>query len=231
MVLRETFEAITIAIVLALIIRTFVVQAFKIPSSSMEDTLLIGDHILVSKFSYGVQVPRPAMIKFFGVWIPFFETQLKRTWGDIEHGDVIVFRWPGDRAAVRKPGGVEFLPASGVKEARSKDYIKRVVGLPGDTVEVIDRQILVNGNPWEDPYGVHKGATFGDSNKSYNFGPYAVPEGHVFVMGDNRERSYDSRFWGPVPIADIKGRAFTIYWSWNGEDRWLRSERLGKSIE
>src|SRR3989338_4463347 len=107
----ETVEAIGIALILALIIRTFVIQAFKIPSGSMEDTLLIGDHIIVSKFAYGIQAPKPAMINVLGIRVPFFETRLVRSWGAIERGDIIVFRFPGDR---------------------SKDYIKRVIGLSGD---------------------------------------------------------------------------------------------------
>jgi signal peptidase I len=207
---REIVEAVVIALFLALIIRTFVIQAFKIPSGSMEDTLLIGDHILVSKFSYGVQVPKPAMVKIMGVSVPFFETRLVNTWGDINRGDVIVFRFPGDR---------------------SKDYIKRVVGLPGETVELRDRVIYINGNKWDEPYGVHKGSLYGEySERNINFGPYTVPEGHVFVMGDNRDRSYDSRYWGSVPIKDIKGKAFIIYWSWNKDNHWVRFGRIANPI-
>ncbi|MBI5560487.1 MAG: signal peptidase I [Deltaproteobacteria bacterium] len=204
---RETIEAIAIALVIALFIRTFVVQAFKIPSSSMEDTLLIGDHILVSKFSYGFQMPRPAVISVFGLQVPFFETRLKPLWGGIKRGDVIVFRFPGDR---------------------TKDYIKRVVGLPGDKVEVRSKAIYINGDKWEDPYGIYKG-TLGEEGAD-DFGPYTVTEGHVFVMGDNRDRSFDSRFWGPVGFEDIKGRAFIIYFSWNSDRHWVRFNRLAKLI-
>lgn len=207
---REIIEAIVIALVLALLIRTFVIQAFKIPSGSMEDTLLIGDHIIVSKFSYGLQVPKPAMINFFGANVPFFETKLVRSWGEVERGDVVVFRFPGDR---------------------SKDYIKRVVGLPGDKVELRNKVLYVNGEKWEDPYGVNKGGLYGeDMEKNVSFGPYSVPEGNIFVMGDNRDRSFDSRYWGTVPIYDIKGQAFIIYWSWNKEDHWVRFGRIGKII-
>ena len=207
--LRETAEAVVIALVLALIIRAFVVQAFKIPSSSMEDTLLIGDHILVSKFAYGLQVPRPAMIKVFGLTIPFFETTLWPVWGEIKRGDVVVFRFPRDR---------------------EKDYIKRVIALEGETIEIRDKEIYINGRKWDDPFGVFKGPLGGSSEEVYNFGPYTVPEGHIFVMGDNRDRSYDSRFWGPVDIRDIKGRAFIIYWSWNSNDHWVRFNRIGMLI-
>ncbi|MBI5599124.1 MAG: signal peptidase I [Deltaproteobacteria bacterium] len=208
-VLRETVEAIVIALVVALLIRTFVVQAFKIPSSSMEDTLLIGDHILVSKFSYGIQVPRPAVISVLGVPVPFFETELKPVWGGIERGDVVVFRFPGDR---------------------TKDYIKRVVGLAGDTVEVRKKRVYINGSPMDDPHAVYKGGIETGSEYADNFGPYTVPEGNVFVMGDNRDRSYDSRFWGPVSFRDIRGRAFIIYFSWNTDSRWVRFGRVAKII-
>jgi len=207
---REVVEAIVVALVLALLIRTFVVQAFKIPSGSMEDTLLIGDHILVSKFSYGLQVPKPAMIKFMGATVPFFETRLVNAWGKVERGDVVVFRFPGDR---------------------SKDYIKRVIGLPGDTVELKDKVLYVNGNKLDDPWGVNKGSLYGEfSEKNFNFGPYRVPEDNIFVMGDNRDRSFDSRYWGTVPMKDVKGRAFIIYWSWNRDSHWVRFSRLANII-
>ncbi len=207
---REIAEAIVIALVLALVIRTFVMQAFKIPSGSMEDTLLVGDHIIVSKFAYGLQIPKPAEVNILGLNVPFLETKLIRTWGDIKRGDVVVFRFPGDR---------------------SKDYIKRVIGLPGDKVEMRDKVIYINGEKLSDPHSIYKGRLFGeDPEKTVNFGPYTVPDGFVFAMGDNRDRSYDSRYWGPVPIYDIKGRAIIIYWSWDKEDHWVRFRRLGKII-
>jgi len=207
---REIAEAVVIALVLAILIRTFVIQAFKIPSGSMEDTLLIGDHIIVSKFAYGLQVPKPAMINLFGASVPFFETRLVTSWGHIERGDVIVFRFPVDR---------------------DKDFIKRVVGLPGDKVELRNKVIYVNDKKWEESFGVYKGGLYGESTeKNTDFGPYVVPEGSVFVMGDNRDRSYDSRYWGPVPLADIKGKAFIIYWSWNKENHWVRFGRIGDII-
>ncbi len=207
---REIAEAIVIALVLALVIRTFVMQAFKIPSGSMEDTLLVGDHIIVSKFAYGLQIPKSAEVNILGLNVPFLETKLIRTWGDIKRGDVVVFRFPGDR---------------------SKDYIKRVIGLPGDKVEMRDKVIYINGEKLSDPHSIYKGRLFGeDPEKTVNFGPYTVPDGFVFAMGDNRDRSYDSRYWGPVPIYDIKGRAIIIYWSWDKEDHWVRFGRLGKII-
>lgn len=208
---REIAEAVIVALLLAILIRTFFIQAFKIPSGSMEDTLLIGDHIIVSKFSYGLQVPKPAMVKIMGSEVPFLETRLVSAWGSIERGDVAVFRFPGDR---------------------SKDYIKRIVGLPGDKVEVRDRKIFVNGEKWDDPYGVNKGGQYGEEvEKNVSFGPYAVPEGTVFAMGDNRDRSYDSRYWGPVPIEDIKGKAIMIYWSWDRDSNWVRFGRIGDIIK
>lgn len=208
---RETIEAVIIALILAMLIRAFCVQAFKIPSSSMEDTLLIGDHILVSKFAYGMQVPRPATITVMGMRIPFFETQLKPVWGTIERGDVIVFRFPGDR---------------------TKDYIKRVIGTPGDKVEVKNKRIFINGKKWEDHVGVFKGSQGGGSDMADNFGPYTVPDDKVFVMGDNRDRSFDSRFWGPVGINDIKGKAFIIYFSWDKRNgTGIRFGRFGDSIK
>ena len=178
--LREYAEAAAIAILLALFIRTFVVQAFKIPSGSMEPTLLIGDHILVNKFIYGVKIP---LIR--STIIPVSEP---------ERGDVIVFIYPVDK---------------------SKDFIKRVIGVPGDKVEIIDEKLFVNDRPWRDDPGVYrKRSSSSNPGSRYNFGPITVPEGHYFVMGDNRDHSYDSRFWGFVPESSIKGEAFMIYWSW-----------------
>lgn len=205
----ETVEAVGIALILALIIRTFVIQAFKIPSGSMEDTLLIGDHIIVSKFAYGIQVPKPAMINVLGMRVPFFETRLVRSWGAIDREDIIVFRFPGDR---------------------SKDYIKRVIGLPGDKIEIKDKVIYINNQELKDSHGIYKGAVFGMEPERHSFGPYTVPDDEVFVMGDNRDRSYDSRYWGGVPIKEIKGRAFIIYWSWDKDGSWVRFSRIGGII-
>ena len=198
--LREYVEALGVALLLALAIRTFVVQAFKIPSGSMLPTLQIGDHILVNKFLYGPRLE-----------IPLTQISLGRLPGlrKPRPGDVVVFIWPKDR---------------------SKDFIKRVIAVEGQTVEVRNRQVFIDGKPWDDPHATWVmqrglGGAAGD-----NYGPYTVPPDHVFVMGDNRDQSYDSRFWGPVPIADIKGRALVIYWSWDGPDRWVRWERLGRLV-
>ncbi|MBI5682599.1 MAG: signal peptidase I [Deltaproteobacteria bacterium] len=196
-VIRETIEAIVVALILALTIRTFVIQAFKIPSSSMEPTLLIGDHILVNKFIYGIPVPFTD-IKL----VPFTKP---------ERWDVVVFKFPVDK---------------------SKDYIKRVVAIEGETIEIKDKKILINGKDVADPYGVHRDPDIftGEARHRDNFGPYTVPDNSIFVMGDNRDSSYDSRFWGIVKLEEIRGKAFIIYWSWNSNEHWMRFDRLTKWI-
>jgi len=179
---REYVEAIVVALLLAFFIRTFVVQAFKIPSGSMIPTLQVGDHILVSKFIYGLRNP------FSGeVLVPLKEPKTF---------DVIVFKYP------KNP---------------KLDFIKRVIGTPGDTVEVRDKQIFLNGAPLRDPYGIHRDPRIFDRRQSPrdNFGPITVPPGKLFVMGDNRDESNDSRFWGFVDMKAVKGKAFLIYWSWD----------------
>jgi signal peptidase I len=194
---REYAEAIGMALLLALFIRTFIVQAFKIPSGSMIPTLQIGDHILVNKLAYGVRMP-------------FLEDYLVG-FSKPRRDDVIVFIFPEDR---------------------SKDFIKRVAGVAGDSVEIRDKRVMINGKQVADPYAHFEGddpQTAGLANRD-DYGPRTVPEDHVFVMGDNRDRSYDSRFWGYVHLDEIRGKAFLIYWSWDGTDRWVRWERLGSLI-
>ena len=194
--LREWGEALGVALILALLIRSFVVQAFKIPSGSMLPTLQIGDHILVNKFVYGVRLP------ILGHML--VELGLPR------RGDVIVFVYPEDP---------------------QKDFIKRVVGIEGDVVEVRQKELFVNDRAIDDPHAhFADGDSIGGQPQRDNFGPYTVPRGSVFVMGDNRDRSYDSRFWGPVALDQVKGKAFLIYWSWDGSDRWIRWERIGDLI-
>ncbi|HKJ99989.1 MAG TPA: signal peptidase I [Desulfotignum sp.] len=187
---RENIEAILIAVVIALFIRTFVVQAFKIPSGSMLETLQIGDQILVNKFIYGVKIP------FTGgrVLIPFKEP---------EKGDIVVFEYPEDP---------------------SKDFIKRVVAVEGDTVSIVDKQLYVNGRPVaEEPYAHYSTLpTHADNMKEI-----VVPEDKLFVMGDNRDNSHDSRFWGFVDLSAVKGEAFMIYWSWDREEFDVRWNRIG----
>ncbi|MEW6324732.1 MAG: signal peptidase I [Nitrospirota bacterium] len=195
--LREYVEAFLIAIVLALFVRTFVVQAFKIPSGSMIPTLMVGDHILVNKFVFGVKLPFTTL-----TLIPVSEP---------DRGDIIVFRYPQDE---------------------SKDFIKRVVGLPGDRVEIRHQQVYIDDQPLIESYAVHQdGGGFGPASPRDEYGPVTVPRDSYFVMGDNRDHSLDSRFWGFVKADKIKGRAFLIYWSWDGAERWVRWERLGKVVD
>ncbi len=198
---REYAEAIIVALLLALFIRTFVVQAFKIPSGSMEPTLLIGDHILVNKFIYGIKLR-----------VPF--TSLNYTLIPIstpKRNDVVVFIYPVDP---------------------KKDFIKRVVGLPGDTVQIKDKKVYINHLPMEDPHGVHSDQmTIPEAEQPRdNTGPLIVPPNKLFVMGDNRDESYDSRYWGFVDKNEIIGKAFIIYWSWDRTEFGVRWSRLGKLI-
>jgi signal peptidase I len=188
---REYFESIVVAVILALFIRTFVVQAFKIPTGSMEPNLLVGDHLLVNKFVFAPTVSR-----------------LERTvlpMREIRRGDVVVFKFP---------------------EEPERDFIKRVIGLPGDTLEVRNRQVLVNGARIVEPYA-HYLFPAGDDEANgldvrARYGPVSVPPGHFFMMGDNRDNSQDSRYWGFLPAHYVKGRALMIYWSFEqatGEQR------------
>lgn len=204
--LWENMEAIVIAILLALFIRTFVVQAFKIPSGSMIPTLEIGDHLLVNKFIYGIKIPCTNF-----TLIPIT---------DPKRNDVIVFKYPKDP---------------------DMDFIKRVIAVAGDTVEIQDKKVFVNNQPIDDSY-----AQFVDSyirpaseDSRDNYGPITVPEGKLFVMGDNRDDSHDSRFWGYVDVDAVRGKAWIIHWSWDiqyplfsldrlGSIRW---SRMGDSIE
>lgn len=195
--LREYIEAILIAVLIAFFIRTFVIQAFKIPSGSMKPTLEIGDHILVTKFTYGVKIP--FIRKTF---IPI---------SDPKRDDIVVFIYPVDR---------------------SKDFVKRVIGIGGDTVEIRDKKIYINGLPFNDTYGVYTDDMLipGAAQPRDNFGPLVVPPRSIFVMGDNRDQSYDSRFWGVVNLKDVLGKALIIYWSWNGDDFSIRWNRLGRLL-
>ncbi|MDD5722202.1 MAG: signal peptidase I [Syntrophales bacterium] len=196
-VVREYAEAIIIAILIALFIRTFVVQAFKIPSGSMKPTLQIGDHLLVNKFTYGIK-------------IPFIRKTLVPI-DDPEREDIVVFIYPVDR---------------------SKDFIKRVVGVAGDTIEIRDKQIYINESVYNDGHGVYTDRLLFPASiqPRDNFGPVTVPAGHIFVMGDNRDQSYDSRFWGFVDLKDVLGKALIIYWSWDTENKDIRWDRMGRIL-
>ncbi len=201
---REYSEALFVAAILALIIRTFVVQAFKIPSGSMEDTLLVGDHLLVNKFMFGTQ-------------IPFTDSRILPI-RHPERGDSIVFEFPEDK-------GKSFFDR--------RDFIKRVVGTPGDVVEVREKQVYVNGEHYQLANEIHKESDLipGLVNPRDFMAPVKVPEGNYFVMGDNRDRSFDSRFWGFVPEEQIKGLAFIKYWSWDSERFRPRLNRIGRWID
>jgi len=193
----EYTQAIILAVILALFIRTFVVQAFKIPSESMLQTLQVGDHILVNKFIYGIKIPFTER-----VLIPIKAPQ---------RGDVVVFVYPVDP---------------------SKDYIKRVIGLPGDEVQIIDKKVFINGQKINEPYVRHADRiVLPKDKKRDNFGPVEVPKHKLFVMGDNRDHSYDSRFWGFVDIGQVKGKAFIIYWSWDSGRFSVRWSRLANLIQ
>jgi len=192
--LRENLEAIVIAVLLALFIRAFVVQAFKIPSGSMEPTLQVGDHILVNKFIYGVKLPITNT-----TIIPVSEP---------ERGDIIVFEYPVEP---------------------DKDFIKRVIGVPGDLIRIKDKKVYVNGKR-ADQYTIKKTDYDVVPGRRDNYGPVTVPVDSYFVMGDNRDHSYDSRFWGYVKEGAIKGEAFIIYWSWDSEAFGVRWGRIGKVL-
>jgi signal peptidase I len=187
-----------VAIVLALFIRTFVIQAFKIPSGSMKETLLIGDHILVNKFIYGVKVP-------------FLQTTIVPI-KNPKHGDIVVFKFPEDP---------------------DKDFIKRVIGVAGDVVEVRDKQVYVNNKILNHDFGIHTDSyIFPESVQPRdNFGPVVVPPHSLFVMGDNRDQSYDSRFWGFVDLKAVKGKALMIYWSWDKDNFGVRWNRIGHLLK
>ena len=206
-VAREYLESLIIAVVLALFIRTFVVQAFKIPTGSMEQNLLIGDHLLVNKFVFG-----PALSRVERTLLPAKE---------IARRDVVVFKYPEDP---------------------ERDFIKRVIGLPGDQVEVRRKRVFVNGAPLDEPDAYYMGEpppteveasqghqSNGDPREFY--GPVTVPADHYFVMGDNRDNSQDSRYWGFLPRGYVKGKALVIYWSYDAaEGNILSGTRWGRLL-
>ncbi len=193
---RDTIEAVVVALLLAFVIRAFVVQAFKIPSGSMLETLQIGDHLLVTKFAYDVRLPS-------NIWLDTTDGKVLYKSGDPERGDIVVFKFPEDER---------------------KDFIKRVIGLPGDTIEIREKVVTINGEVIDEPYVMHTKANMMPIRD--NFGPFTVPADQFFVMGDNREGSYDSRWWGTVKREKIVGKALVIYWSW-GSITDVRFGRIG----
>ena len=202
--LREYFESIVIAVILALFIRTFVVQAFKIPTGSMEETLLIGDHLLVNKFVFG-----PAPTAAERALLPI---------GTIKRRDILVFKYP---------------------EEPDRDFIKRVIGLPGETVELREKKVYINGTALDEPYVHFLTAPAGPSEfhevTSFDvrerFGPVTVPADHYFMMGDNRDNSQDSRYWGFLPRENIKGKSLVIYWSYQAEREDYQDESAGATVK
>jgi signal peptidase I len=197
---REYFESIVIAVILALFVRTWVVQAFKIPTGSMENNLLIGDHLLVNKFVFAPNATRPERA-----------IMPER---DIRRGDVVVFKYPDEP---------------------ERDFIKRVIGLPGETLELRNKKVYVDGKPLDEPY-VHflEPASSSQEVTSFDvrerYGPVKVPADQYFVMGDNRDNSQDSRYWGFLPRSYVKGKALMIYWSYESGSADYVDSGLGASI-
>ncbi len=188
---REYFESIVIAVILALFVRTFVLQAFKIPTGSMENNLLIGDHLLVNKFVYA-----PTASRLERALLPI---------GTIRRGDVLVFKSPVEP---------------------DRDLIKRVIGLPGDRLEQKEKKLYINGQPLDEPYvffleppkhNSELSEASSTSDPRENYGPVTVPPNQYFMMGDNRDNSLDSRYWGFMPADYVKGKAVLIYWSYESE--------------
>jgi signal peptidase I len=201
---REYFESIVIAVILALFIRTFVVQAFKIPTGSMEENLLIGDHLLVNKFVFG-----PTATSLERVLLPV---------APIKRGEVIVFKYP---------------------EEPDRDFIKRVIGLPGEKVELREKRVYIGDKPLDEPY-VHFLQPPGQNSEFHEvtsfdvrerYGPVTVPPNHYFVMGDNRDNSQDSRYWGFLPRELVKGKALVIYWSYEAEREDYVQDGAGAAVK
>jgi signal peptidase I len=201
--LREYLEALLIAVIFATFARTWLVQAFKIPSGSMEQNLLIGDHILVNKFIYG-----PRMSPLEEKLLPVRK---------VRRGDVVVFKFPDDP---------------------TRDFIKRCMGLPGDTLKMIDKDLYINGKLVHDSSFTYYADTesyprdllFHPRRVRDNFGPKTVPPDSYFCMGDNRDNSNDSRYWGPVPESYLKGRAFLVYWSFDNDEETIEWLGYGEKL-
>jgi signal peptidase I len=187
----EYAEALAVAVVLALFIRTFFFQAFQIPSGSMEDTLLVGDYLFVNKFLYGAEIPFTGGKRLPGLRDP-------------RRGDIIVFRYP---------------------KTEKEDYIKRCVGVEGDTILYMDKVLYVNGERIVEDFTKLDGRSSNQGPQNH-FGPFVVPKDHLFMMGDNRDHSSDSRFWGPVNKRLLRGKAIFIYWSWDNVRNRVRFGRL-----
>lgn len=190
-IVREYTEIIVLAVALALFVRTFFVQAFRIPSESMEDTLLVGDFLFANKFIYGAK-------------LPFVDWRLPAI-RDPKPGDIIIFKYPGDRKT---------------------DYIKRCVAVEGQTIELKDNRLYVDGVLRDEGFTKY---VLGE-NHPRHYGPFEVPKGHIFMMGDNRDNSADSRAWGALDKKLISGKAMFIYFSWNPSSHTIRFSRIGDII-
>ncbi len=191
---RELFETIVISVILVLFCKTFIFQQFRIPTGSMEDTLLVGDHLMVNKFIFGPLQPE----RFSGL-LPV---------RDVRRGDVVVFKYPEDP---------------------EMPFIKRVIGLPGESVEVRRKQLYINGTELDEPYKFHKRSGI-DTQVDY-YGPVLVPQGKLFVLGDNRDNSRDSRFWGFVPVDYLMGRALLIWWSYEERRGTFLETRIDQRVQ
>ena len=199
--LREYFEAIVTAVILALFVRTWVVQAFKIPTGSMENNLLIGDHLLVNKFVFGLEPTT-------------FERAILPV-RDIRRGDIVVFKYPDEP---------------------ERDFIKRVIGLPGETLELRNKKIYINGQPLDESYvhyidASHPASEVTSFDLRERYGPVQVPADQYFVMGDNRDNSQDSRYWGFLPRHYVKGKALLIYWSYESGREDYTESGIGASVK
>jgi signal peptidase I len=201
--LREYAEVVLVAVVFALFVRTFLIQAFVVPTPSMEKTVLVGDHLVVNKFIYAPHV--------FGPWVALLPYR------DVRRGDVFVFKFPEDP---------------------QRDFIKRAIALPGDVLEIHDKRVSVGGIASDDPRAAHSDPRVWPDDPQLpdsvrrrdQLARVRIPSDSYFAMGDNRDSSYDSRFWGPVPGGNLKGRALFVYWSLeprpSGErGGWLRGVR------
>ena len=192
--LRQNIESLLLAILVALVVRSSVVEAFWVPSGSMLPTIQIGDHLFVNKLAYGLHIDVPLVNK----------SVVLTRWGELHRGDIVVFVSPNDR---------------------NIDLIKRVIGTAGDTVEVKQKKLFINGEAVPDPNANFKRPDEKNTVPRDNMAPVKVPPGKFFVMGDNRDESFDSRYWGFADENDVKGKATFIYWSgWKFERlaHWLR---------
>ncbi|MCL4304415.1 signal peptidase I [bacterium] len=226
---REWTEFLFTLVLMVFFIRVTTVEAFRIPTGSMENTLLVGDFLLVNKFVYGIRTPDWVGIPFTDIGFSLPSTRLPAP-GKVESGDIVVFKYPLDR---------------------SLNYIKRCIAGPGQTIEIRDRQVYVDGTVFENPphskftspsplrAGLAERGIFNPRGEPWNhdnFGPLTVPDGHYFVMGDNRDNSADSRYWGFLPENDIVGKALIIYFSWDKNRslsefyRSIRYSRIGDWI-